>query len=75
VSQLSQEYPITVVCQVLEVPRSSLYDEPVAPKEDTFVARVSNANGIREPVERTTKGDKKEQAEISLVYEDENITL
>ena len=39
--QLSQQYPIVVVCQVLEEPCSSLYYKPVEPKaNDEVKARV-----------------------------------
>jgi putative transposase len=34
VKQLAQHYPIVTLCQVLALPRSSLYYKPVAPKSD-----------------------------------------
>jgi hypothetical protein len=43
VKQLSQQYPIAVVCQVLAVPRSSLYYKPVEPKfNDEVKARITH---------------------------------
>jgi len=37
VKQLSQEYPIAVICQVFEVSRSSVYYKPVAPASETEI--------------------------------------
>jgi putative transposase len=37
VKQLAQEYPITVVCRVFTISRSSLYYKPVEPKPDDEV--------------------------------------
>lgn len=42
VKRLSQQYPIAVVCQVLALPRSSLYYKPVEPKSnDEVKARIA----------------------------------
>lgn len=37
--QLSQEYPLSVVCQVFEVSRSSVYDQPVMAKSEDEIKR------------------------------------
>ena len=40
--QLSQQYPIATLCQVLAVPRSSLYYKPVEPKsDDALTAQIA----------------------------------
>jgi transposase InsO family protein len=39
VKQLSQEYPLSMVCQVLEVPRSSVYYQKVAVKREDGIKR------------------------------------
>jgi len=46
VKQLSQEYPVSMVCQVLEVPRSSLYYQPVATRsEDEIKSKIAQLAG------------------------------